>query len=113
MWMTIGEQRLAITLEDSETSRALARLLPLTLEMTELNANEKYASLPQRLPARAERPGTIRNGDLMLYGADTLVIFYRTFESTYSYTRLGRADCPAELAAFLGRGDVTIHFSAN
>lgn len=113
MWMTIGEQRFAITLEDSETSRALVRLLPLTLDMSELNANEKYASLPQRLPTSAVRPGTISNGDLMLYGTDTLVIFYRTFESTYSYTRLGRVDSPSELAETLGRGDVSIHFSVD
>lgn len=113
MWMTVGEHRFAITLDDSETSRALAQLLPLTLDMSELNANEKYASLPQRLPASAVTPGTIRNGDLMLYGTDTLVIFYRTFESTYSYTRIGRVDSPNELAEALGRVDVTIHFSVN
>jgi hypothetical protein len=113
MWMTVGEQRFAVTLDDSEPSRAFARLLPLILDMTELNANEKYASLPQRLPTSAVTPGTIRNGDLMLYGTDTLVIFYRTFESTYSYTRLGNVDSPNELTEALGRDDVTIHFSAN
>lgn len=113
MWMTVDEQRFAITLDDSETSRALAQLLPLTLDMSELNANEKHASLPQRLPTRAVRPGTIRNGDLMLYGSGTLVIFYRTFESTYPYTRIGRVDSPNELAEALGRGDVTIHLSVH
>jgi hypothetical protein len=35
MWMTVGEHRFAITLDDSETSRALAQLLPLTLDMSE------------------------------------------------------------------------------
>ena len=43
--------------------------------MSELNGNEKHADLPKPLPAKANRPGTIRNGDLMLYGADTLVVF--------------------------------------
>ena len=86
MWMTVGEQRFGITLEDSEASRALAQLLPLRLDAADLHANEKYASLPQRLPTHAIRPGTIRNGDLLLYGTDTLVIFYQTFESAYSYT---------------------------
>ena len=47
--------------------------------MSELNGNEKHADLPKPLPANAGRPGTIRNGDLMLYGADTLVVFYLTF----------------------------------
>lgn len=113
MWMTVGDQRFAITLDDSESARALVHLLPLPLDMTELNANEKYASLPQRLPARAARPGTIRNGDLMLYGNDTLVIFYQTFESAYAYTRLGRVDSPDQLVETLGKGNVSVHFSAD
>jgi len=111
MWMTIGDKRFAITLDDNESARALAQLLPLTLDMTELNANEKYATLPQRLPTRAARPGTIHNGDLMLYGNDTLVIFYQTFESTYAYSRLGRVDNPDQLIETLGKGNVSVHFS--
>ncbi|WP_207886151.1 cyclophilin-like fold protein [Pseudomonas sp. 30_B] len=113
MWMTVGDKRFAITLDDSETARAFAQLLPLTLDMTELNANEKYASLPQRLPARSVRLGTIRNGDLMLYGNDTLVIFYQTFESTYAYTHLGRVDSPDQLVETLGKGNVSVHFSTD
>jgi len=111
MWMTVGDKRFAITLEDNDSTRALAQLLPLTLDMAELHANEKYASLPQRLPARAARPGTIRNGDLMLYGNDTLVIFYQTFESAYAYTRLGRVDSPDQLVETLGNGIVSVHFT--
>lgn len=112
MWMIVGEQRFEITLDGNGGALAFAQLLPLNLEMTELNANEKYTRLPQQLPTSAERPGTIRNGDLMLYGTDTLVIFYRTFESDYSYTRLGRVDAPNELDEALGPDDVTIHFSS-
>ena len=83
MWMTVGERRFAITLTDNAAARAFAAQLPLTLDMSELNGNEKHADLPKPLPANASRPGTIRNGDLMLYGADTLVVFYLTFQSSY------------------------------
>ena len=65
------------------------------------------------LPTNASRPGTIRNGDLILYGSRTLVVFYLTFDSSYSYTRLGRVDDPADLARTLGRGTARIMFSKN
>ena len=68
-------------------------------------------SLPRALPTDASQPGTIRNGDLMLYGADTLVVFYLTFNSTYSYTRLGRVNDPDDLATVVGRGSVRVEFS--
>ena len=87
MWMTVGERRFAITLDDNAAARAFAKLLPLTLDMAELNGNEKTVDLPKALPTNARRPGTIRNGDLMLYGSNTLVVFYLTFDSAYRYTR--------------------------
>lgn len=111
MWMTVGERLFAVTVSDNATARAFAAQLPLTLEMEELNGNEKHAQLPQALPADASRPGTIRNGDLMLYGSTTLVVFYETFESSYSYTRLGRIDDPAGLRQSLGRRGVRVVFS--
>ena len=113
MWMTVGEQRFAITLADNAAARTFATLLPLTLEMNDLNSNEKYASLPGALPTNASKPGTIHAGDLMLYGTDTLVVFYSTFESTYAYTRLGRVDDNANLAQVLGRRAVNVMFSQN
>jgi len=113
MWMTIGEQRFAITLADNAAARALVALLPLTLDLSDLNRNEKYATLPQALPAEASKPGTIHSGDLMLYGPDTLVVFYTNFDSTYAYTRLGRVDDTARLAQALGRRGVQVMFSQN
>jgi hypothetical protein len=111
MWMTVGERRFAITLTDNAAARAFVELLPLTLDMPDLNDNEKHVSLPKALPTNASRPGTIRNGDLMLYGSNTLVLFYLTFDSSYSYTRLGRVDDPAGLAQALGPRTVRIVFS--
>ena len=111
MWMTIGERRFAITLSDNAAARAFAAHLPLTLDMSELNGNEKHGELPKALPANTIRPETIRNGDLMLYGSDTLVVFYLTFNSSYSYTRLGRVDDPDGLSQALGPGGVRVLFS--
>jgi len=112
MWMSIGNRRFAITLADNVAARAFEAQLPLTLDMAELNGNEKHADLPKPLPANASRPGTIRSGDLMLYGKNSLVVFYSTFDSAYSYTRLGRVDDPTGLAQALGQQNVRIEFSS-
>lgn len=111
MWMTVGQRRFAITLADTEAARAFAAMLPLTLDMEELNGNEKKKELPNALPTQASRPGTIRNGDLLLWGSRTVVIFYLTFDSPYAYTRLGRVDDPTGLPQALGPGDVRVVFS--
>jgi hypothetical protein len=111
MWMTVGERRFAITWADNAAARAFAAQLPLTLDMQELNGNEKYAELPDELPVNASRPGTIRNGDLMLYGSNTLVLFYETFNSSYSYTRLGHVNDPEGLPDALGRRSVRVVFA--
>lgn len=113
MWMIVGKHRFAITLATNEAARAFEAMLPLTLDMAELNGNEKYANLPRALPTQASRPGTIRNGDLMLYGSDTLVVFYLSFSSSYSYTPLGRVDDPTGLAEALGQHGVQIVFAAD
>lgn len=113
MWMTVGDRRFVITLADSPAARAFAAQMPLTLDMADLNRNEKHAELPIALPTSAARIGTIRSGDLMLYGSTTLVVFYLTFESSYSYTRLGRVDRPEDLAKALGAGSARIRFSSN
>ena len=55
--VTVGSQSFSAILEDSETARALVQLLPLTLDMSELNGNEKYFYLDQSLPTDAENPG--------------------------------------------------------
>lgn len=97
-------------LYDNETAREFAKLLPLTVNMSELNANEKYYYLQNSLPADSSRPGTIHTGDLMLYGSDCIVLFYKDFSTSYSYTPLGRINDPAGLADALGGSSVQVTF---
>jgi hypothetical protein len=78
--------------------------------MRELNGNEKYFDLPNNLPANASNPGTIQTGDLMLYGSNTVALFYKSFSTPYSYTRLGRIDNISGLTAALGSGNITVTF---
>ena len=114
MWMIIGgTHRFAVALEDNPTARAFAQMLPLTLDMRDLNDNEKDVRLPRSLPTNAVRPGTIRTGDVMLYGSDTLVVFYKTFPSSYSYTRIGRVTRVDGLVEALGTGSQRIGFAVD
>ena len=106
----VGTKTFTATLADSETGRAFAQLLPMTVTMTDLNGNEKYHYLDSSLPTDSYRPGTIHAGDLMLYGNNCVVLFYETFSSSYSYTRIGSIDNPAGLSAALGSGNVSVRF---
>ena len=113
MKVTVGPTAFSATVDDNPAATRFKAMLPLTLDMSELNGNEKFCRLLTALPADAASPGTIRSGDLMLWGADTLVLFYETFQTTYRYTRLGRIDDPAGLAAAVGSGGVTVRFESD
>ena len=108
--ISVGTNVFTATLNNNATATAFKAKLPITVSMSELNGNEKYFDLSYSLPTNALNPGTIQTGDLMMYGANTLVLFYKTFSSSYSYTRLGRIDNPSGLAAILGSGNVTVTF---
>ena len=111
MLMTFGTHRFTVTLDDGPAARAFAQLAPITLDRPDLNGNEKHASLPGPIPMAAAKVGTIREGDVLLYGDDTLVVFYKTFQSSYSYTRIGRIQQSAGLAQALGSGTQRITFA--
>ena len=99
------------TLEDNETTRELLNRLPLELNMSELNGNEKYYYFDDSLPTNSYRPSSINKGDIMLYGSDCLVIFYEGFNTTYSYTRIGRIDNADNLDKVVGSGSVNVRIS--
>ena len=86
-------------------------MLPLELDMSELNGNEKYYYLVTLLPSNPSRPGRIEAGDLMLYGSDCVVLFYQSFDTSYSYTRIGRLTNAEGIAEAAGTGSVTVTFA--
>ena len=98
------------TLESGAAAQAFARLLPLEINMSELNVNEKYCYLDEPLPQNAERVGRIEAGDIMLWGDDCVVIFYESFATSYSYTRLGKITGTENLAHAAGAGTARVKF---
>lgn len=112
--ITVGNTTFTATLEDNHTAKALVKQLPLTVDMSELNGNEKYNYLSSNLRAdTASSPGTINEGDLMLYGNNCLVLFYKAFNTSYSYVKLGHIDNTTSLAKAIGSGNVKVTFSVS
>lgn len=79
--------------------------------MNELNGNEKYFYLDESLPVNTYSPNTIEKGDIMLFGSSCLVIFYENFNTSYSYTRIGKINNANNLDIILGNNDATVTFS--
>ena len=88
----INGKEYKIDLEDNETANSFVGLLPQELNMRELNGNEKYIYLDTTLPINSSNPKRINVGDVMLYGDNCLVIFYKSFDTSYSYTKIGHID---------------------
>lgn len=65
---------------------------------------------PIRLPDLVS-PGTIEAGDVMLYQSSCIVIFYETFPTNYSYTRIGKIEDSQKLKEAVGSGVVDVSFS--
>ncbi|RYZ47269.1 MAG: hypothetical protein EOP49_21770 [Sphingobacteriales bacterium] len=106
----IGTTTFQATLLNNPTAKAFKARLPLTVAMSELNGNEKLYNFPTSLPTNSSNPGTIHTGDLMLYGSTTLVLFYKSFSTVYSYTKLGQIDNPSGLATAVGSGNITVTY---
>ncbi len=106
----IGNEIFTATLEDNEISKKFIEMLPLEITMSELNGNEKYYYLNENLPTNSYNPKKINNGDIMLFGSDCLVLFYKSFDTSYSYTRLGSIDNPKGLEDALGSGNSKVRF---
>jgi hypothetical protein len=111
--ITINSKVFKVNLQDNATAKAFKELLPLTLDMKELNSNEKYAELTESLPVKASGSGKIQNGDLMLYGSNVVVLFYKTFSTSYAYTKIGNVDHADDLADALGSDNVLVKFESD
>lgn len=111
--LRINNKEYKLILYDNDTARDFLKMLPLTITMNDLNSNEKYYNLSKSLTTKSERVGSIKRGDFMLYGNNCLVLFYESFSTSYSYTKIGYIENTDGLKDSLGRGSIEITFSVN
>ena len=103
----IDNKEYKMNLEDNETTKSFIKILPKTWKMNELNGNEKYVYLSSPLPTSPNVPKIIEKGDIMLFGDDCLVIFYESFKTNYSYTKIGSIENLPDL----GNSSIEVKFT--
>ena len=102
----INDKEYIINLESNETVNTFLNMLPKEFTMNDLNNNEKYVYLDNSLPSNDIEVKRVESGDIMLFNNNCLVIFYKSFDTTYSYTKLGHIDNLPDL----GNGSVSVKF---
>jgi len=88
----INKKTYDLKLENNKTVEEFLDLLPQEFNMTELNGNEKYVYMKDSLSIDPYNPKHIEKGDVMLYGDNCFVLFYKSFDTSYSYTKIGHID---------------------
>ena len=113
MNIKVNNKIFKIVLEDNKTVKSLTQKLPITLEMSDLNNNEKYCYLNFTFPTDSKSVKSIKKGDVMLFGSNCLVIFYKSFTTSYSYTKIGHIENPADIETILGKKDIKVVLTEN
>lgn len=113
MNIQIDNKTFTVIVENNKTVKELYQKLPITLTMSDLNNNEKYCYLDFTLPTDSKSVKNIKKGDVMLFGNSCLVIFYKSFTTSYSYTKIGYIENPADIETALGKKDIKVILTEN
>ena len=111
--LLIDNKEYSITLEDNETVDVLINNMPFDLSMSNLNGNEFYSYLDFTLSTNSSNPGKINKGDIYLYGNNCLVIFYESFNTSYSYTKIGKLDDIEVLDNIKSKNNIIVSLEIN
>lgn len=98
--LQFGDTKLTAVLDNSETSRAFLKLLPLTLEMRRCADREYYAAINE-LPEDGERIPDFENGDVTYYTVGkSLAIFFGNAENSSQGDLIRMGRITSELGLF-------------
>ena len=101
-YIKIGDKEFPFTLKDTAVAKELKAKFPLEVEMTKLNDNEIYYRFDSSFTTNTKSVGTINIGDIYLYQSDYLVLFYKTFTTSYQYSEIGSLSSTDGLAEAIG-----------
>ena len=107
-YIKIKDKEYQIELESSETANQIKSKLPFTISMNNLNGNEVYYYFDESFKTNQQSVGTINQGDIYLYQDKCLVLFYKTFTTTYTYTKIGKVINPEGLDTLIGSDNVEV-----
>lgn len=107
--ITVGDQVLTATLEDSATTQALLERLPLTLPMMDLYSREVVYRFDDPLPANEVQMRGYEVGEIIYWPPrHSFVIMYAQNGEQFSMQTIGRIDSDVEI--FEETGDVEVTF---
>ena len=107
-YIKIKDKEYQIELESNETASQIKSKLPFTISMINLNGNEVYYNFDESFKTNQQSVGTINQGDIYLYRDNCLVLFYKTFTTTYTYTKIGKIINPEGLDTLIGSDNVEV-----
>ncbi|MEG0277330.1 MAG: cyclophilin-like fold protein [Coprobacillus sp.] len=110
IYIEIDEYLCKAELYQNKATQELLKELPKSYSMEELNGNEKYCYLEKTLPTSSENINEIKKGDIMLFGNNCLVVFYKDFKTQYLYTKIGRVKDIDEFLERLPKGKIELTF---
>ena len=111
MNVQIGEYSFTATLEDNPAVSEFVEMMrqgPVTIEMDDYSGFEKVGDLGRHLTA-SDTQTTTAPGDIVLYSAHNIVMFYGS--NSWAYTRIGHIDDLTDWETALGGGSVTAVFT--
>ena len=109
MKLYFNDTEIPVTWENNETVEALMAALEegeIVVDMSMYGGWEQVGSLGKSYP-RNDTQMTTKNGDIVLYSGNQIVVFYG--ENSWAYTKLGEMNLSeGEVTELLSNGDITL-----